>query len=231
MTGEISGWGRANFTLPARPKESRGLSHSISPYLRTPSPDVSKKVTLKRQQESNLSLFSCFPLKTETITCQTVTHVALETSTALPATGSSFSRVNRRRPVSCAEPRSEGGFNPVLGTNGSTRDYSPCDSALQETLQLPGKSGTKAAMVAADPSCLLTPPNTPLTFDQMSPELTPEIPGKATVDPRRNGLSSTKTTALEGKVRLHSWWSSVHAKHLTGMHKTAGTGESIAVPL
>lgn len=32
----------------------------------------------------------------------------------------------------------------------------------------------------------------------MSPELTPEIPGKATVDPRRNGLSGTKATALEG---------------------------------
>ncbi|XP_066496790.1 LOW QUALITY PROTEIN: ras-associating and dilute domain-containing protein [Tiliqua scincoides] len=138
------------------------------------------------------------PPKTEMITCQAVTHVALETSAALPTTGSSFSRVHRRRPVSCAEPRLEGAFSQVVGTNGSTRDYNACETVVQETLQLPGKSGTKATVVTADPSCLLTPPNTPLTFDQMSLELTPEIPGKAATDPRRNGLSGAKTTTPEG---------------------------------
>ncbi|KAJ6659705.1 hypothetical protein lerEdw1_018418 [Lerista edwardsae] len=138
------------------------------------------------------------PPKTEMITCQTVTHVALQTSTSLPVTGSSFSRVNRRRPVSCTEPRLEGGFPPSMGTNGCTLEYSACETPLQETLPLPGKSSTKAVAVAADPSCLLTPPNTPLTFDQMSLELTPEAPGKAGADPRRNGLSGAKTTTPEG---------------------------------
>uniref|UniRef100_A0A8B9ZI44 Ras-associating and dilute domain-containing protein n=1 Tax=Anas platyrhynchos TaxID=8839 RepID=A0A8B9ZI44_ANAPL len=47
------------------------------------------------------------------------------------------------------------------------------------------------------PSCLLTPPTTPLNFDSASPE-SPQGTGKALQDPRRNGMNGTKSSTPEG---------------------------------
>ncbi|XP_062998972.1 ras-associating and dilute domain-containing protein [Elgaria multicarinata webbii] len=138
--------------------------------------------------------------KTEAIGCQTTPQVESETAAGLPAVGSSFGRANRRRPVSCAEPRMEGGLPAVTGTNGSTRDS--CEIQLPESLQLlqlqgpQGKSSAKTA--PADPSCLMTPPNTPLTFDPSLELALETVPGKGTTDPRRNGLNGAKLTAVDG---------------------------------
>nr|XP_056722262.1 LOW QUALITY PROTEIN: ras-associating and dilute domain-containing protein [Euleptes europaea] len=145
------------------------------------------------------------PPKTETISCQTTPLVSSETPPELLPAGSSLGRANRRRPPSCAELRVEGGLPAVTGMNGSARDYDLCETQIQESLQqVPlqapqGKTGPKPVVITADPSCLLTPPNTPLTFDPTSLDSTPEgIPGKPVADPRRNGLSGTKTTSPEG---------------------------------
>ncbi|KAH0631985.1 hypothetical protein JD844_019956 [Phrynosoma platyrhinos] len=139
--------------------------------------------------------------KTEAISCQTSPQVNSETTTSgLSVVTSSFGRVNRRRPVSCEEPRMEG----VQNVNGSTQEYDACEMQLPEALQqlhLEGPQGKSSTKVAGspDPSCLLTPPNTPLTFDSTSLELTPEANlGKGVMDPRRNGLSGAKTMTPEG---------------------------------
>ncbi|NXL85438.1 RADIL protein, partial [Alectura lathami] len=47
------------------------------------------------------------------------------------------------------------------------------------------------------PSCLLTPPTTPLNFDSASPE-SPQGTGKGLQDPRRNGMNGTKGSSPEG---------------------------------
>ncbi|XP_053132164.1 ras-associating and dilute domain-containing protein isoform X2 [Hemicordylus capensis] len=144
--------------------------------------------------------------KAEAVSCQPAPQPALEVPKALLAVGSSFRQVRRRRPLSCAEPRMEGGLPPATGTNGSARESHASErQQAQGGLQQPrlpspqGKAGAKAAVTAADPSCLLTPPHTPLTLDTVCLELTLETtPGKATADPRRNGLSGAKTTTPEG---------------------------------
>ncbi|XP_061455645.1 ras-associating and dilute domain-containing protein isoform X2 [Rhineura floridana] len=145
------------------------------------------------------------PPKTEAIGCQTSPQVDSETTSALPTTASAYGWLNRRPPVSCVEPRIDVGLSPVEGTNSSAQNYDACELQLHETLQqlhlqeLQEKNGTKPVVVPADPSCLLTPPNTPLTFDPTGLELTPEAtPGKAMADPRRNGFNGTKTTTPEG---------------------------------
>ncbi|XP_042294505.1 ras-associating and dilute domain-containing protein isoform X2 [Sceloporus undulatus] len=140
--------------------------------------------------------------KTEAISCQTSPQVDSETTTTgLSMVTSSFGRVNRRRPISYAEPRMEG----VQNVNGSTREYDASEMQFPEALQQlhlegpQGKSNAKVVTGSPDPSCLLTPPNTPLTFDSTSPELTPETNlGKSVMDPRRNGFSGGKTTTPEG---------------------------------
>ncbi|NXJ89089.1 RADIL protein, partial [Corythaixoides concolor] len=55
----------------------------------------------------------------------------------------------------------------------------------------------KAGMAPTDPSCLLTPPTTPLNFDSGSPE-SPQGTGKVLQDPRRNGMNGTKGSTPEG---------------------------------
>ncbi|NXT17297.1 RADIL protein, partial [Syrrhaptes paradoxus] len=55
----------------------------------------------------------------------------------------------------------------------------------------------KAGMTPTDPSCLLTPPTTPLNFDSGSPE-SPQGTGKGLQDPRRNGMNGTKGSTPEG---------------------------------
>ncbi|XP_015280676.1 PREDICTED: ras-associating and dilute domain-containing protein-like, partial [Gekko japonicus] len=145
------------------------------------------------------------PPKTEAVSCQTTPRAASETPPALPPLGNSLGRANCRRPTSCAEPRVEGSLPAVTGTNGPARDHDLCETHLRESLQQvhhqaqQGKASTKPAAITGDVSCLLTPPNTPLTSDPTSLSLTPEgIPGKPGADPRRNGLSGTKTTSPEG---------------------------------
>ncbi|XP_072838512.2 ras-associating and dilute domain-containing protein isoform X1 [Pogona vitticeps] len=146
------------------------------------------------------------PPKTETISCQTSPLADSETRTGSAATGSSYSsRANRRRPMSCVEPKGEGGFPPIIHANGAAREYDAGEAQLPETLQQlrlegpPGKGGARTASTSPDASCLLTPPNTPLTFESTSLELTLEaVPCKGGVDARRNGLSGAKTTTPEG---------------------------------
>ncbi|NXD61751.1 RADIL protein, partial [Eolophus roseicapillus] len=55
----------------------------------------------------------------------------------------------------------------------------------------------KAGPAPMDPSCLLTPPTTPLNFDSISPE-SPQGTGKGLQDPRRNGMNGTKGSTPEG---------------------------------
>ncbi|NWY51682.1 RADIL protein, partial [Chionis minor] len=58
----------------------------------------------------------------------------------------------------------------------------------------------KAGMAPTDPSCLLTPPTTPLNFDSGSLE-SPQGSGKGLQDPRRNGMNGmngTKGSTPEG---------------------------------
>ncbi|XP_062820642.1 ras-associating and dilute domain-containing protein isoform X1 [Anolis carolinensis] len=140
--------------------------------------------------------------KTEAISCQTSPQVdSKTTTTGLSVVPSSFGRVNRRRPVSYAEPRTEA----VHNANGSARDYDACEMPLPEALQQlrlegsQGKNGVKSVTGPPVPSCLLTPPNTPLTLDSTSLEVAPETNlGKSVTDPRRNGFSGSKTTTSEG---------------------------------
>ncbi|KAF1623071.1 Ras-associating and dilute domain-containing protein, partial [Eudyptes chrysolophus] len=55
----------------------------------------------------------------------------------------------------------------------------------------------KAGTAPSDPSCLLTPPTTPLNFDSGSLE-SPQGTGKGLQDPRRNGMNGTKGSTPEG---------------------------------
>ncbi|KAF1560752.1 Ras-associating and dilute domain-containing protein, partial [Eudyptes schlegeli] len=55
----------------------------------------------------------------------------------------------------------------------------------------------KAGTAPSDPSCLLTPPTTPLNFDSGSLE-SPQGTGKGLQDPRRNGMNGTKGSIPEG---------------------------------
>ncbi|NWX17964.1 RADIL protein, partial [Aegotheles bennettii] len=71
---------------------------------------------------------------------------------------------------------------------------------LQEKLkqlQLGRGLAPKAGVAPPDPSCLLTPPTTPLNFDSGSPESL-QGTGKGLQDPRRNGMNGTKGSTPEG---------------------------------
>uniref|UniRef100_A0A8C0BMT0 Rap associating with DIL domain n=1 Tax=Buteo japonicus TaxID=224669 RepID=A0A8C0BMT0_9AVES len=69
--------------------------------------------------------------------------------------------------------------------------------AGESWLQLGRGSAPKAGTAPTDPSCLLTPPTTPLNFDSGSPE-SPQGTGKGLQDPRRNGMNGTKGSTPEG---------------------------------
>ncbi|KFM12396.1 Ras-associating and dilute domain-containing protein, partial [Aptenodytes forsteri] len=60
-----------------------------------------------------------------------------------------------------------------------------------------GGPAPKAGTAPSDPSCLLTPPTTPLNFDSGSLE-SPQGTGKGLQDPRRNGMNGTKGSSPEG---------------------------------
>ncbi|XP_041257668.1 ras-associating and dilute domain-containing protein isoform X2 [Onychostruthus taczanowskii] len=98
----------------------------------------------------------------------------------------------------CAEP--EG--NPQLCLATSSCPYEPPagEPQLQEKLQqlqLGRSPVPKGGTAPPDPSCLLTPPTTPLNFDSVSPE-SPQGTGKGLQDARRNGMNGTKGSTPEG---------------------------------
>ncbi|NXF16757.1 RADIL protein, partial [Rhodinocichla rosea] len=75
----------------------------------------------------------------------------------------------------------------------------PSSQACTELQQLQlGRSPVpKGGTLPPDPSCLLTPPTTPLNFDSGSPE-SPQGTGKGLQDARRNGMNGTKGSTPEG---------------------------------
>ncbi|XP_068002731.1 ras-associating and dilute domain-containing protein isoform X1 [Melanerpes formicivorus] len=98
----------------------------------------------------------------------------------------------------CAE--AEGSPPLGLATNGCSCEHPTSEPQLQEKLkqlQLGKSPVPRASMAPTDPSCLLTPPTTPLNFDAGSPE-SPQGTGKGLQDPRRNGMNGTKGSTPEG---------------------------------
>ncbi|NXX58595.1 RADIL protein, partial [Scopus umbretta] len=95
-------------------------------------------------------------------------------------------------------------WGTALSWRGAPRSAWPPHPAgepqLQEKLQqlqLGRGPAPKAGTAPADPSCLLTPPTTPLNFDCGSPE-SPQGTGKGLQEPRRNGMNGTKGSTPEG---------------------------------
>lgn len=104
----------------------------------------------------------------------------------------------------CAEPQG----NPKLCLATSTCPCEPPagEPQLQEKLQqlqLGRSPVPKGGTVPSDPSCLLTPPTTPLNFDSGSPE-SPQGTGKGLQDARRNGMNGTKGSTPEGTESCQS---------------------------
>ncbi|NXJ66725.1 RADIL protein, partial [Rostratula benghalensis] len=73
----------------------------------------------------------------------------------------------------------------------------PCSPELWRCPPLGRGPAPKAGTAPSDPSCLLTPPTTPLNFDSGSPE-SPQGSSKGLQDPRRNGMNGTKGSTPEG---------------------------------
>uniref|UniRef100_A0A8C8SBZ3 Ras-associating and dilute domain-containing protein n=1 Tax=Pelusios castaneus TaxID=367368 RepID=A0A8C8SBZ3_9SAUR len=88
-----------------------------------------------------------------------------------------------------------------LGAPACPRWPGPQGLCLQSSL---GKNHlSKASILPGDPSCLLTPPNTPLNFDPGSLESPQSTScGKAIQDPRRDGLNGSKAATPEGTRNL-----------------------------
>ncbi|NXJ45202.1 RADIL protein, partial [Spizaetus tyrannus] len=80
---------------------------------------------------------------------------------------------------------------------GPPRSAWPPTAAPASTPPLGRGPAPKAGTAPTDPSCLLTPPTTPLNFDSGSPE-SPQGTGKGLQDPRRNGMNGTKGGTPEG---------------------------------
>ncbi|XP_010008396.1 PREDICTED: LOW QUALITY PROTEIN: ras-associating and dilute domain-containing protein, partial [Nestor notabilis] len=103
----------------------------------------------------------------------------------------------------CTGP--EGSPLLCLATNGCPCEHPDSEPQLQERvpaerlqqLQLGRGLAPKTGPALTDPSCLLTPPTTPLNFDSISPE-SPQGTGKGLQDPRRNGMNGTKGSTPEG---------------------------------
>lgn len=105
----------------------------------------------------------------------------------------------------CAELEAERDPLLCLATNGCPCEHPAGEPQLQEKLkqlQLGRGPAPKAGMAPTDPSCLLTPPTTPLNFNSGSPESL-QGTGKGLQDPRRNGMNGTKSSTPEG---TESWW-------------------------
>ncbi|RLW01628.1 hypothetical protein DV515_00007831 [Chloebia gouldiae] len=98
----------------------------------------------------------------------------------------------------CAEP--EGSPQLCLATSACPCEPPAGEPQLQEKLQqlqLGRSPVPKGGTVPPDPSCLLTPPTTPLNFDCGSLE-SPQGTGKGPQDARRNGMNGTKGSTPEG---------------------------------
>ncbi|XP_030432872.1 ras-associating and dilute domain-containing protein isoform X1 [Gopherus evgoodei] len=143
------------------------------------------------------------PLKKDVPTSQNTPEVP-ENALTLPALGNSFGQSDYRSPGSCAEAEAAGSSPLPTDMSRSSRDY--YTSETQEKLRhlplhssLGKKTLSKASVSPVDPSCLLTPPNTPLNFDPGSPESPQSTScGKILQDPRKDGLNGTKATTPEG---------------------------------
>uniref|UniRef100_A0A8B9QEI8 Ras-associating and dilute domain-containing protein n=1 Tax=Apteryx owenii TaxID=8824 RepID=A0A8B9QEI8_APTOW len=106
----------------------------------------------------------------------------------VPALGSTLGPVACCSPGGCAEPEADGCL---------PREHPGSEPQLQEKLkqlQLGRGTASKAGALPADPSCLLTPPTTPLNFDSGSLE-SPQ--GTGLQDSRGNGLNGTKAGTPE----------------------------------
>ncbi|NWY26419.1 RADIL protein, partial [Pheucticus melanocephalus] len=97
-------------------------------------------------------------------------------------------------------------WGAVLSHRGTPNSaWPPCEPPASEPqlqeklqqLQLGRSPVPKGGTVPPDPSCLLTPPTTPLNFDSGSPE-SPQGTGKGLQDTRRNGMNGTKGSTPEG---------------------------------
>uniref|UniRef100_A0A8D0G9U9 Ras-associating and dilute domain-containing protein n=1 Tax=Sphenodon punctatus TaxID=8508 RepID=A0A8D0G9U9_SPHPU len=146
------------------------------------------------------------PPKKELLKCQALPVASAESSNALPTIRNSFGQLDYQPQASCAETQTEGSLLLSADANGSSRYCFSSEAQLQEKLQqlqlqssLGKNSVAKTVMVPADPSCLLTPPNTPLSCDPGSLE-SPQATngGKAVLDSRRNGFNGSKATTPEG---------------------------------
>ncbi|KAM6113912.1 ras-associating and dilute domain-containing protein [Pterocles gutturalis] len=103
-------------------------------------------------------------------------------------------------PGGCVELEAERDPPFCPPTNGCSCEPPTSEPQLQEKLQqlqLGRGPAPKAGTAPTDPSCLLTPPTTPLNFDSGSPE-SPQGISKGLQDPRRNGLNGTKGSTPEG---------------------------------
>ncbi|XP_072205715.1 ras-associating and dilute domain-containing protein isoform X2 [Excalfactoria chinensis] len=108
--------------------------------------------------------------------------------------GSTVPPSGRCTPGGCTDLEADEAPPLTSATNGCPRQHPTGEQQLQEKLQQL-QLGRGPAPPA--PSCLLTPPTTPLNFDSASPE-SPQGTTKGLQDPRRNGISSTKGGSPEG---------------------------------
>ncbi|NXQ93051.1 RADIL protein, partial [Sagittarius serpentarius] len=88
-------------------------------------------------------------------------------------------------------------WGAVPSWRGAPHSAWPPTAAPASTPLLGRSPAPKAGMAPTDPSCLLTPPTTPLNFDSGSPE-SPQGTRKGLQDPRRNGMNGTKGSTPEG---------------------------------
>ncbi|KAM6319832.1 ras-associating and dilute domain-containing protein [Podargus strigoides] len=135
------------------------------------------------------------PPKKEACTTSDVLEVSESLAAAL---GSTVTQEDYCSLGGCAEV--EGSPPLRLATNGCPCEHPAGDPQLQEKLkqlQLGRGLVPKAGTAPPDPSCLLTPPTTPLNFDSGSLE-SPQGTGKGLQDHRRNGMNGTKGGTPEG---------------------------------
>ncbi|XP_015732291.1 ras-associating and dilute domain-containing protein isoform X2 [Coturnix japonica] len=108
--------------------------------------------------------------------------------------GSTVPPSGRCTPGGCTDLEADEAPLLTSTTNGCPRQHPTGEQQLQEKLQQL-QLGRGPAPPA--PSCLLTPPTTPLNFDSAGPE-SPQGTTKGLQDPRRNGINSTKSGSPEG---------------------------------
>ncbi|XP_065588965.1 ras-associating and dilute domain-containing protein isoform X2 [Cyrtonyx montezumae] len=108
--------------------------------------------------------------------------------------GSTVPPSGRCTPGGCTDLKADEPPLLTSTTNGCPQQHPNGEQQLQEKLQQL-QLGRGPAPPA--PSCLLTPPTTPLNFDSAGPE-SPQGTTKGLQDPRRNGMSCTKGGSPEG---------------------------------